>query len=410
MLQRTLFRQKALEKLSSPDNIHELVEVTSSRSWLTLLALGGLTVSFVAWCFLGELPKMVSGQGILIQSGGLAEVTLLGSGIVNQILVEEGDTVRKNDTIALVAQPELQLQIENAQDKLQYLKDRRDRLVKFNLEEENLKTQFQEKYRLEDQLEEAKIAQKRLEEQLNNVEDLYRKGNYELTPLNKIRLQFGQEQRNIIILESKSQNLNVELSALNTPDVIELEAIEGEIKDLRRSIEELLVKFSLSAYVKSPYNGKVIELMTKKGQLIEVGAPVVSIEVSNQLSADLQAVVYIAPSEGKKIEPKMRVRIAPSTVKSEEFGYIEGIVQKVSEYPATRQGMMSVLGNADLVQNFAQQGLPISITIRLEKDKTESGFRWTSQKGPAMQIRAGTLCTAEIILARQSPISILLPF
>ena len=128
---KQVFREKALERLSSPDNIQELVQVTSTRSWLALIALGGLIFALLLWSFLGELPKTVNGKGILIQSGGIADITAIGSGIVEQVLVSEGESVSKNDTIATVAQPELRLQIENAEEKLAYLKSKRNRIVQY---------------------------------------------------------------------------------------------------------------------------------------------------------------------------------------------------------------------------------------------------------------------------------------
>ena len=161
---RPLFRQKALEKLASPDNIHELVEVTSSHSWLALLALVGLTLAFVGWLLLGELPRTVRGQGILIQSGGVAEVSLLASGIMQQLLVKDGDAIKKNDTIALVAQPELQLQIQNALDKFNYLREKRERFVKYSLADETQREPYLKKFELEETLEKTRQNLKKIDE------------------------------------------------------------------------------------------------------------------------------------------------------------------------------------------------------------------------------------------------------
>ena len=41
----------------------------------------------------------------------------------------------------------------------------------------------------------------------------------------------------------------------------------------------------------------------------------------------------------------MAIRISPSTVKPEEFGYIQGNVKSVSFYPVTRDEMMFYLLN-----------------------------------------------------------------
>ncbi len=407
---QTLFRKKALERLSSPDNIHELVQVTSSRSWLALLALSGLVVALIAWSIFGELPKNVKGQGIVIQSGGIAEITLLGSGIVNQILVEEGENVSKDDTIAIVAQPELQLQIANAQDKLAYLREKRDKIIRYNILDPKIKELYQEKYDLEDRLGRIEKEMRLLEERLMIHDKLGDKNNTKPDKVNQDRLRYIRLQRVDFVLQNELQKINSRLLGVNIAQGKELEDLEGEIQDLKREIEELNVRLSLSAYVKSPYEGKVIELMTKRGQLIEAGAPVVSMEVASRVSSDLEAIIYVPPNEGKKITEGMTARVAPSTVKIEEYGYIEGVVLKVSEYPSTSYGMARVLGSKDLVQTFSREESPIAITVRLKKAKTPSHYQWTSGTGPDIEIKAGTLCEANIITAQQSPISLLFPF
>lgn len=405
-----IFREKALEKLSSPDNIHELVQVTSSRSWLALLALLGLVLAFVSWSVLGELPKTVRGKGILIQSGGIAEVTLLGSGIVNQILVKEGDYIKREDTIAIVAQPELQIQIGNLREKLSYIEDKRDNLVKYDIKDFVKRELLKEKYRLEDRIYQMQGAQKNLGEQTTNLEKLFSQKVITKDKLNKVRLAYIRQQRSLLVYENELQKIKNQLIGANIPQIRELEELESQIQDLRQQIDELNVRFTLSAYVRSPYEGRVIELMTKKGRLIELGAPVVSIEVANQISSDLEAIIYVPPDEGKKVKRGMMVRVAPSTVKIEEFGYITGTVKQVSEYPSTRYGMIRVLGNEDLVNTFSKDESPIAIFVKLEPANTPSGFRWTSADGPDLEINAGTLCQANIIIDHQRPISLLFPF
>lgn len=401
---REIFRKKALEKLASPDNIHEMVQVTSTRSWLALLAITGMIIAFIAWSIFGELPKTVRGQGILIQSGGIAEVTLLGSGIVSQILVDEGEIVSKDDTIAIVAQPELQLQIENTEDKLIYLRNKRDKIIRF-VNDPNVRRLFEQKYILEDQLNNYQRLERLLSERLVSQKDIL-----EPEKLNQIRLEYIRTERKDLLVQNELKKINNDLVKANFSQADELEDLEAEIQDLRRQIDELNVRLTLSSYVKSPYEGKVIELMTKRGQLIEVGAPVVSIEVANPISSELEAIIYVPPDEGKKVKKGMSARVAPSTVKIEEFGYIEGTVTKVSEYPSTRYGMARVLGNQDLVQTFSRDESPIAITVRLVKAQTNSGYAWTSADGPDIDINAGTLCDANVVIARQKPITLLLPF
>ncbi len=61
-----MFRQKALEKLRSPDQLDELLTVTSTREWLLLLALLVLLVVAAVWALFGTLQTRVVGNGVLI--------------------------------------------------------------------------------------------------------------------------------------------------------------------------------------------------------------------------------------------------------------------------------------------------------------------------------------------------------
>ena len=48
-MRRQLFRQVALERLSSPERLDELIEVTTPRLWLVLLGAGALFLAAVGW-------------------------------------------------------------------------------------------------------------------------------------------------------------------------------------------------------------------------------------------------------------------------------------------------------------------------------------------------------------------------
>ena len=408
---KQVFREKALERLSSPDNIQELVQVTSTRSWLALIALGGLIFALLLWSFLGELPKTVNGKGILIQSGGIADITAIGSGIVEQVLVSEGESVSKNDTIATVAQPELRLQIENAEEKLAYLKSKRNRIVQYVIVSPIKRKLLQEKYTLEDKaLNQLRHTMKQQEAHYKNLELLLQKKRVVGTRVSEAHRQFLMTEARVDSMEKVLDGYNQRLLKMRGAKDDELDALEGEINDLRGNIGEINVKFNLLRYVTSSYEGKVIELMAKKGQLIEQGSPVISVEVEDNQQKGLEAVIYIPPEDGKKITKNMEVKIAPTTVKIEETGYIKGKVVQVSEYPSTKNGMARILGSQELVQAFAREEPPIAVFVALEKaPQSYSGYAWTTRRSPRIKINAGTICAANIIIKKEKPIGLLIP-
>lgn len=61
-----VFRQQALDKLNSPDDLNELLTVTSPRGWLMFLAAALLLVAAIVWSLVATIETTVSGSGMLV--------------------------------------------------------------------------------------------------------------------------------------------------------------------------------------------------------------------------------------------------------------------------------------------------------------------------------------------------------
>lgn len=53
-MSQSLFREVSLEKLSFPEQLDELIKVTSPRAWLALIAIGCILLSAIIWGFFGK--------------------------------------------------------------------------------------------------------------------------------------------------------------------------------------------------------------------------------------------------------------------------------------------------------------------------------------------------------------------
>lgn len=71
MLRLALFRQQALDKLSSPEQLDQLLDVVGPKGWLALLVLFALLLGGGVWSVFGELPSRVEGRGILLKKAVL---------------------------------------------------------------------------------------------------------------------------------------------------------------------------------------------------------------------------------------------------------------------------------------------------------------------------------------------------
>ena len=58
-----IFRKVALERLSSPEQLDQLMQVTSPRGWLALGAFGALLLTALGWSVLGSIPTDATGEG-----------------------------------------------------------------------------------------------------------------------------------------------------------------------------------------------------------------------------------------------------------------------------------------------------------------------------------------------------------
>lgn len=183
-----------------------------------------------------------------------------------------------------------------------------------------------------------------------------------------------------------------------------------EIAQLTERLQALQTELQLSTRVVSPYSGKVVEVKANSGDFITKGTPVVSIERTGEQLRDLQAVFYVSPNDGNKIHAGMEVKIEPASISKETYGYLQGRVIEVANFPSTFQGMMNVIGNEDLVMALSGAGAPIEVTVSLIPDQqTESGYKWTSSSGPPVSIQSGTLSKGIITVEKSAPITKIFP-
>jgi HlyD family secretion protein len=184
-----------------------------------------------------------------------------------------------------------------------------------------------------------------------------------------------------------------------------LRIAEGE-----RRLELLQGQLEGASLVESPYAGRVLEVKASRGDLVGRGAPLFSIQIDEPGSESLQVVAYVPPGTGKSVRPGMELQVSPSTSKREEYGFLIGAVEYVSEFPSTREGMKRVLANDSLVAALSGQGAPFAVYGTLLPDQTSvSGYQWSSTKGNTQGVAAGTMCAVTVILRDRSPISMVIP-
>ncbi|MCW8139504.1 MAG: NHLP bacteriocin system secretion protein, partial [Planctomycetota bacterium] len=69
-----LFRQQALERLSSPDRLDELLVVLGRGDWTLLVTAAALVVAALAWGAFGRIPLYAEGRAVRARPGAVAPV------------------------------------------------------------------------------------------------------------------------------------------------------------------------------------------------------------------------------------------------------------------------------------------------------------------------------------------------
>src|SRR5258705_12365566 len=105
-----VFRQAALDRLMSPEQLHTLMRVTDAKGWLALAGCALVIVTALIWGSVGRIQTKVGASGILLGGAGLTELTAPGEGDVTSIDVQAGDLVKKCQIVAKLAQPALHQQ------------------------------------------------------------------------------------------------------------------------------------------------------------------------------------------------------------------------------------------------------------------------------------------------------------
>ena len=87
--QNSIFRKESLERLSSPEQLDQLMQVVTPRSWLPLATLGCIIGLTLIWGIFGRIPITATGQGLIVRptdtSPELVSLSYFNAGDGNRI-------------------------------------------------------------------------------------------------------------------------------------------------------------------------------------------------------------------------------------------------------------------------------------------------------------------------------------
>lgn len=408
---RKIFRQAALDRLSSPEQLDRLIRVSDPVGWLALGTVTFLLAAIVAWGIWGKIPDQVDGKGILISAGGrVIDAMSPSDGTITKLFVRQNDEVEKGQEIAIIEQSALRQEYEGAQETLKEREAEKRQIVETFKREFKLKqSNFADQTAAQRQI--ITAAQERasyLKTAITGRESLVAKGILPRDKVEELRTDYNKALQDVSAAKNRILELQSETLTLQSDNAREVTRIDQEIADAARSIREKEISLQRNGRVLAPATGRLVEMKVFEGAVIQTGSPIASIATEGSA---LQAVLYVPTKDGKRILPGMTVRVSPSSVKKEEHGNIVGTIIQVSEFPVSKPGMLSVLQNERLVTEYSDEGAPYEVRADLQSDpNTASGFRWTSGTGADVAITSGTTVEAEVTVAEKPPASLIIPF
>jgi HlyD family secretion protein len=406
------FRKSALEKLSTPEKLDQLIKVTSPKGWIALCTIALVLVTAITWAFFGNVKTKLNVVGVLL-GGEIHEVVSTSQGQLIDLKVNIGDTVEKDQIIAVIEQPNLLQQVEDAKETLKEREFDLQQLLSFGNQDSRLQGKLidQQKNTIELEIASENKNLEFLKNQLITEKDLLKKGLITRSQVANTEQQIEASNNSIEklkgqLVQTSSQQLNI---GFDLQQKITLS--RQRIAESKRRLESLQERYDIQTNIRSSYAGEVVEVLSDAGVIVRQGSPLFKLKNQNGASDDkLRGVLYIPAQDGKKVKEGMDALVVPSTVQPQEFGFMKAKVTYVSDFPITQKGMMTTVKNDQLVQSLLSGGALFEVHVEFEKDEESfSGFKWTSAKGPEIAINEGTSCMGKVTVKSEPPVTIVVP-
>jgi len=349
-MRKNIFRQSALDKLSSLDQLDQAMTVVKPSEKIAAVVIAVILAAVLLWSIFGSIPTRIDGKGIFLDVTNLNSVKASNQGLLKDVFVERGDYVKKGQVIARV--------------------ERQDLLDKINIDTHKLEELIKVKNKIDTGAKNGISRQ-------SVLRDLFNQG-----------------------LITEAEYINSRQPEAN---------LTQQINDMRQEIVVANESYQTTTQIISNANGFVKEIPVRHGDFVQPGTPIVILD-QNEDSEVMHSLIYFPAAQAKQVHTGMKIGVSPSTVKQEEYGFIEGIVTNISTFPVSDQYLQSTLQNSSLVDSFRKIENPIEIEVSLIPDPdTYSGYKWSSSKGPEEKLTVGVICTGTIVVESKRPIELVIP-
>ena len=364
------------------------------------LATGGV-MAYTVWA--GRMPQSSTTPSTAISTPQIKTVTALGrlepegeaialsaptsaeGNRVDQLLVKEGDRVRKGQAIAILnSHDRLQASVMQAQEQVRVAQAKLDQ-VRAGAKTGEIQAQRSQIAQLEAErigdlnAQAATVA--RLEAEVQNAQVeyqryalLYQNGAVSASQRDSKRLAFTTAQKQLQEAQaardrtqnSRQQQLNearATLDRIAEVRPVDVQVAQADVRQALAAVEQAKANLE-QASVRSPQNGQILKIYTRPGELISNDG-IAEIGRTQQMFA----IAEVYQSDIKNIRPGQRAQVSSDSIDSELIGTVEQVGYKV-----LRQDIVNTDPSANI------DGRIVEVKIRLDADSSGKAARLTNQQ------------------------------
>ena len=406
------FRENAVESAASPDQVNQVAPITSPRLWILVAAAATVTAAFVAWGALGTIPLTVRGTGLLIEGTMVVAAEAPLDGRIAEVRVRQGDRVSQGDVLAIVANPALEAQLQDARSAAVRLRDQDAAMGA--AEEQSLSAAIAaldaREQEASQRIEKAAAAAAAFSKSVETKRDLVRQGLLSEADL----LGTVSTQLEIDRALSEGRNELRRIAADRADSGIrhaqERQRRRNAIADADAAVRQAEARLDADRNVVAPRPGKVLQVLRGAGDVVRRGGSVAVI--SDVGDGSLRCYAFFPLADGKRIAGAMPARVEPSVADRERFGVIAATVRDVEPMVGTRESLSRIINSPEVAQDIERRyGGIVSAVLDLAVDQsTPTGLRWSGGAGYPKPLVPGTICDVDVVTEEVAPIRLLLPW
>ncbi len=102
MFGREIFRKSTLSKMTVPEDLDELLQVNSTRTWLLFSAISMVIAGMLVWGFFGSITQQVKGFGVVKTHELPREIVATHAGQIDSVFCKTGDLVSHDQRLMKV--------------------------------------------------------------------------------------------------------------------------------------------------------------------------------------------------------------------------------------------------------------------------------------------------------------------